>query len=346
MPEIPGQKQGPFSTRLETVLYNTFITRAVGDHMDAVKTRMHPLFEDVQLGFGTWAWGDRLFWGFGREYGEADIKQAFEAALAGGIRFFDTAEGYGQGRSETILGSLISQNELPLKIATKFMPYPWRLRRQSLLKALQKSLQRLGRPKVELYQIHFPIPPITIETWMEAMVDAKQNDWIEAAGVSNFDRAQTQRAYDALARHGMHLVSNQVEYHLLDRQIEKNGLLKQCSDLGVVLVAYSPLAQGLLTGKYTPDQPPVGVRGGRVSRKYLAQIQPLLSTMRKIGADHAGKTTAQVALNWVICKGAVPIPGIKRASQTEDNLGALGWHLTGDEVATLDEASDRVLAEG
>jgi aryl-alcohol dehydrogenase-like predicted oxidoreductase len=101
---------------------------------------------------------------------------------------------------------------------------------------------------------------------------------------------------------------------------------------------------GLLTGKYTPDNPPSGAGGGRTSRKYLAQIQPLIHVLRRIGGDHGGKTAAQVAINWVIQKGALPIPGVKNLNQAEQNTGAVGWDLTPDEVAELDEVSDRVAA--
>ena len=152
------------------------------------------------------------------------------------------------------------------------------------------------------------------------------------------------QAYSALARHDVPLASNQVEYHLLDRRIEKNGLLQRSKELDVRLIAYSPLAMGLLTGKYSVDSPPPGMRGRRFGR-ILPKLPALLTLMTQIGQDHGGKTNAQVALNWCICKGTMPIPGAKKASQAEQNAGALGWKLTDDEVAALDEASDKLAAE-
>jgi aryl-alcohol dehydrogenase-like predicted oxidoreductase len=200
----------------------------------------------------------------------------------------------------------------------------------------------LERSKVELYQIHWPFPPVRIETWMEALAEAVQDGLAEAVGVSNYDRVQTQRAFESLSRMGVRLASNQVEYHLLNRKVEKNGLLRQCQELGVRLIAYSPLAQGALTGKYSPQSPMRGFRERRYNRRLLERIQPLIQKMRQIGQDHGGKTPSQVAINWVICKGALPIPGIKNVRQAEDNLGAAGWRLTDEEVAILDELSDRV----
>jgi len=165
---------------------------------------------------------------------------------------------------------------------------------------------------------------------------------VREVGVSNYDRSWTQRAYVALAREGIRLASNQGEYSLINRKVEKNGLLKQCQEQGVRLIAYSPLGMGLLSGKYTPENPPTGIRGGRYNRRFLERLVPLLTRMKRIGSDHAGKAPAQVALNWVICKGALPIPGAKNVAQAEQNAGTLGWRLTDEEVALLDEASDKL----
>jgi aryl-alcohol dehydrogenase-like predicted oxidoreductase len=298
------------------------------------------ILHGVEFGVGTWSWGDRLFWGYGRGYSENEVRQAFDASIAAGVCFFDTAEGYGQGKSEQLLGQFSSSTDRTLIIATKFMPYPWRLTRSSLTRALKGSLKRLGMARVDLYQIHQPLPPVTVETWMAAMTDAVGAGLIREVGVSNYDRSRTQRAYDALAREGIQLASNQVEYSLVNRKVEKNGLLKMCQELGVRLIAYSPLGMGVLSGKYTPENPPPGIRGGRYNRKFIERMTPLLTLMKRIGSDHAGKTPTQVAINWVICKGALPIPGAKTVGQAEQNAGAVGWRLSEAEVAALDEASD------
>jgi aryl-alcohol dehydrogenase-like predicted oxidoreductase len=292
------------------------------------------------LGVGTWAWGDRLFWGYGRGgYTDVDLESAFQVSRAAGINFFDTAEVYGRGRSERLLGQFVRDAGDHVVVATKFFPYPWRWRRAGLLRALRASLNRLGLDRVDLYQIHWPYPPVPIETWMAGLADAVEAGLVRAVGVSNYSPEQTRRAYTALAERGVALVSNQVQYSLLHRGPERSGLLDVCRELNVTLIAYSPLAMGVLTGKYTPENPPPGIRGRRYRGECLTQIQPLIALLREIGEARGRVTPAQVALNWVMCKGAVPIPGAKSARQAEDNVGALGWCLSSEEVAALDVAS-------
>jgi aryl-alcohol dehydrogenase-like predicted oxidoreductase len=302
----------------------------------------NPLFEGIELGVGTWSWGDRMLWGFGSDYKEIDLSEAFYASLSAGITFFDTAEVYGQGRSEEILGNLGQQSGKQFIVASKFMPYPWRVTRSSLTNALKGSLKRLKRNTMDLYQIHWPWPPLTIETWMEALAETQQSGMVRALGVSNYSTNQLLRAQNILSREGINLASNQVEFNLVNRKIEKNGLLTKCQEMGVTVIAYSPLAMGILAGKYSQQNPPPGIRRQRFNPKYLARVQPLLSLLRKIGANHAGKTPAQVAINWVICKGAIPIPGAKTRVQMEQNVGAAGWRLNDEEIAQLDEASDKM----
>ena len=294
------------------------------------------------MGIGTWAWGDTWFWQYGKGgYSDADLDAAYQASLAYGITFFDTAEMYGRGRSERLLGQFARQAGWPVVITTKFFPLPWRVSKGQLSHALRHSLDRLGLESIDLYQMHWPFPPVSIDTWMDAMADAVHAGLIRAVGVSNYNAEQTRRAYDALARRGVPLASNQVDYSLLQRKPETSGLLALCQQLNVTLIAYSPLAQGLLTGKYTPQNPPPGLRGRRYGG-ILARIQPLTGLLREIGQAHGGKTPAQVALNWTISKGTVPIPGAKNARQAIDNAGALGWRLADAEVAALDAASARV----
>lgn len=298
--------------------------------------------EVSSLGTGAWAWGDRYFWGFGGDYGKSDVEGAFEASLSAGINFFDTAEFYGFGKSEELLGEFVRASGAPAVVATKFMPFPWRLRRDDLRRALVKSLDRLGMGQVDLYQIHQPLHLRSLETWMDAFADAVEAGLTRTVGVSNYDGGQMRRAHAALARRGVPLASNQVEYSLLHREPEWNGLLDACRELDVTLIAYSPLAQGLLTGKYTPQSPPTGGRGFLYKRQYVGQIQPLIALLEQIGRVHGGKTPAQVAINWTMCKGTVPIPGAKNTRQAEENAGALGWRLTDGQVVALDEVSAKL----
>ncbi|MBU4225404.1 MAG: aldo/keto reductase [Chloroflexi bacterium] len=296
---------------------------------------------NAEMGLGAWAWGDRVVWHYGQGYTDDDIQAALQTALEAGINLVDTAEVYGSGRSERLLGQFIKNSAKPVLVATKFMPYPWRLTRGAMSKALQRSLERLELEHIDLYQIHWPLPPFPIEYWVEGLAEMVKARLTHAVGVSNYDKNQMQRAYTVLAKYDIPLASNQVEYHLLDRSIEKNGLLDRCHELGVRLIAYSPLAKALLTGKYTADNPPPGIRG-RGAAGILSRLGSLLQLMTEIGQDHGNKTPGQVALNWVICKGALPIPGAKTASQAAQNAAALGWRLTAEQVLALDQASDKI----
>jgi aryl-alcohol dehydrogenase-like predicted oxidoreductase len=293
------------------------------------------------LGAGTWQWGDSKYWGYGSNYQEADVEAAFQASLKAGIRFFDTAERYGHGKSELLLGKFIHASGQSVVVATKYKPFPWRRWKKSIFNAGRNSLKRLDMPTVDLYQIHWPTPPLSIESMAEAMADAVEAGLTRSVGVCNYDEEQMRLTHRVLTKRGVPLASNQVNYSLLNRNVEKNGLLKACMKLGVTLIAYSPIAKGVLTGKYTPEKLPPGMRGNYYDKDRLALVEVLVHLMREIGKAHGGKSPTQVALNWLICKGAVPIPGAKNALQAQENAGALGWRLTDNEVTTLDEACSK-----
>lgn len=295
----------------------------------------------VEMGLGAWQWGDRMVWGYGQTHTDKDIRETFDASLNLGIRFVDTAEIYGRGYSERLLGQFLKETEQPVLVATKFFPLPWRLTKGSLPRALKGSLERLGVEAVDLYQIHWSTPLISPETMMEGMAECVQRGWTRTVGVSNFDEKKMIRAYTTLARHGIPLASNQVHYSLLHRDIEKNGVLTRCKELGIRLIAYSPLEMGLLTGKYSAQNPPPGMRGMQYA-EMLKRIPALIKLMQEIGLNHGDKTVAQVALNWLIRKGTLPIPGAKNVKQAEQNAGGAGWRLSDEEVAKLDEESDKV----
>ncbi|MGZ9234532.1 MAG: aldo/keto reductase [Anaerolineales bacterium] len=296
----------------------------------------------IELGLGAWQWGDRVVWQYGHGYGDAEVRQAFEASLEEGIRFVDTAEIYGNGRSERLLGQFLKDTDQPVLIATKFLPFPWRFGKGALPRALKGSLSRLGLESVDLYQIHWPSPLMGIDTMMDGLAECVKSGMTRTVGVSNFGPTHMLAAYSALARHNIPLASNQVHYSLLNRTVEKNGILARSKELGIRLIAYSPIEKGLLSGKYNVESPPPGSRA-RAYASLLPRIGPVLKLMTEIGQDHGGKSNVQVALNWVICKGALAIPGAKNAQQARENAGGLGWRLTDDEVAKLDAASDAVM---
>ncbi|MBW4466048.1 MAG: aldo/keto reductase [Pegethrix bostrychoides GSE-TBD4-15B] len=301
------------------------------------------------LGIGTWAWGDKLFWSYGRDYHASELQAAFKTALDLGVGFFDTAEIYGMGESERLLGQFIQQEESPdqpVIIATKYFPLPWRFSADAVADALTASLKRLQLPTVDLYQVHWPFDFFMGQTTlMQALADEVQQGRIRAVGVSNYSAAQMREAHRTLARRGVPLAVNQMQYSLLARQIEQNGVLQTARDLSVTILAYSPLAQGLLTGKYTATnyQPPTGARrfDPRFSQSGLQKLSPLFQSLTHIGANH-DRTPAQVALNWLIAQGnVIPIPGAKTAEQVRQNAGALGWSLSAaelDQLATVSQA--------
>jgi aryl-alcohol dehydrogenase-like predicted oxidoreductase len=296
------------------------------------------------LCIGTWAWGDKLFWNYGNDYGPEQLQEAFTAALEAGVNFFDTAEVYGMGLSEKFLGEFMQQTQQPVQIATKFGPLPWRFTGQSVSDALTQSLKRLQVEQIALYQVHWPFAFfLSQKTLMNALADEVKRGRIAAVGVSNYSAEQMRDAHQILADRGVPLAVNQVRYSLLSRQIESKGIVATARELGVTLLAYSPLAQGLLTGKYTIDSPetPTGARkiDPRFTKEGLQKIAPVISLLRSFGEKYH-RTPAQVALNWLICQGnVIPIAGVKTAEHVRQNAGALGWRLNEDEIQELEEVS-------
>ncbi|NJL87320.1 MAG: aldo/keto reductase [Leptolyngbyaceae cyanobacterium SM1_1_3] len=296
------------------------------------------------LGIGTWAWGDSLFWNYGKDYGETEVRQAFEAAVAAGVNFFDTAEIYGLGKSEQLIGQFLKSVDQPVYIATKYFPLPWRFNAEAVAEALTASLRRLQLPTIALYQVHWPFDFLMSQrTLMSALADEVQQGRVQSVGVSNYSAQQMRAAHQFLAALGVPLAVNQVQYSLLHRKPETNGVLEAAQELGINILAYSPLAQGRLTGKYTfqENQKPTGARqiDPRFQREGLVKIELVVKMLQQIGENHE-RTPAQVALNWLIAQGnVVPIPGAKNAAQASQNAGALGWSLTADELEQLNRVS-------
>jgi aryl-alcohol dehydrogenase-like predicted oxidoreductase len=311
---------------------------------NAVKTSLVEELDIAPLGVGAWAWGSTRIWGYGKEYNRGDVGQAFRVSMGEGVTLVDTAEIYGGGASERIIGEVLREGGFggtPV-IATKFAPLPYRLSARSLLDAVDKSLERLGIETIDLYQIHFPNPILKINRLMDALAETVKEGKVRQVGVSNYNVARMQQAHDRLASHGVQLASNQVEYSLLNRAPETNGVLEACRDLGVSLIAYSPIAQGLLTGKYGSGGRPSGImrRSGKAfGEKNLKKVEPIVNILREIGEAHE-KQPAQVALNWLITqRNTFPIPGAKNEYQARQNAGALGWEMTEVEAEKLELAT-------
>lgn len=299
------------------------------------------------LGVGTWAWGDKATWGMGgydTDLSEATIREAWDASIGAGVTFFDTAEVYGSGESERIIGSMLAADRAAgldrsnVVIATKFMPSPWKLNVTSaLLASLRASVARLGVDAVDLYQIHGPISLRSHAALADALAAGHEAGLLKAVGVSNYSIKETVSIEEELRKRGLRLATNQIEFSLLRRSPETSGLLDTCAELGVVPLAYSPIGQGRLTGKYSAANPPPGRRS--FSAHPMEQVDRVVAELRRIGEAAGGRTPSQVALNWIIAKGAVPIPGAKNQAQATENAGAVGWSLSAEDLAALDAAA-------
>ena len=303
------------------------------------------------MGCGTWAWGNRLLWGY-TESMDAQLQAVFDLCVSQGATLFDTGDSYGtgrlNGRSEQLLGQFTRTysgvNQEKICLATKLAAYPWRLTRQQMVAAGKASAQRLGRP-IDLVQMHWSTA--NYAPWQEgALLDGRadlyEQGWAKGIGLSNYGPKRLRWVHQKLADRGVPIATLQVQYSLLSTYpVTQLGLKEVCDELGIRLIAYSPLALGLLTGKYSEQGPfPKGVRGV-LFKRLLPGIRPILECLQTI-AQSRNKTMSQVALNWCICKGTLPIPGAKTVEQAKTNLGALGWQLEADEIASLDQAADRV----
>lgn len=301
----------------------------------------------TKLGIGAWSWGDTSYWN-NFDWDDRKMKAAkaaFDASVDCGLTFFDTAEVYGSRlslgaiNSETLLGRFIKERKgknpgVEVAIATKFAALPWRFGRQSVLAALKESLGRLQLDSVDLYQLHWP-GIWGNEGYIDGLGDAVEKGLVKAVGVSNYNERRLRDAYKQLKKRGIPLASNQVNYSLIYRLPEENGVKATCDELGITLIAYSPIAQGVLSGKYTPENPPPGPRGQIYNHEFLIKLKPLLNRIKEIGEKY-NKNSTQVALNWLVAQeNIVPIPGARNAEQAKEFAGAVGWRLTDDEINEL-----------
>jgi aryl-alcohol dehydrogenase-like predicted oxidoreductase len=291
-------------------------------------------------------WGEKTrMTAYGGTKSPADEEAAFRASLDAGVTLFDTAEMYGSGNSEHRLGELARGTTAI--IATKyapslaFLPFLPRSSRH-LPKALDASLARLGRTTVDLYQIHYPVPLVSIKALMGRLADAVQAGQVRAVGVSNYSEVQMRIAQAALETRGVPLASNQVQYSLLYRRPEFDGVLAACKELGITLLAYMPLAMGALSGKYRPGNVPTDWMRRRMTKTFrpreVESLPGILGRLVAIGKSHE-RSAAQVALRWVMEQGAVPIPGAKDGIQARENAGSATFALSQSEVDELRETA-------
>jgi aryl-alcohol dehydrogenase-like predicted oxidoreductase len=295
-----------------------------------------------KIGLGTWQFGSRE-WGYGEDYAARDSHAIVDRALEVGINFFDTAEAYASGRSEEILGRALDGRRA--FIATKFLPLvplPGRVERSA-----EDSRRRLGVEQIDLYQMHWPNPAFPARLGMEGMRRVQKAGIARHVGVSNHSLRRWKHAEELL---GAPILSNQVLFNLVRRRPQRN-LIPFAVANDRIVIAYSPLAQGLLSGKYDAAHPIEGFRRRNplnplASPVNLVRANPLIETLREVGSSH-GATPAQVALAWVLSHpNTVAIPGASSVAQVTQNVEAAELTLTEDEIIRLNEVADSLQLKG
>eukprot|EP00316_Scyphosphaera_apsteinii_P015962 CAMPEP_0119345298 /NCGR_PEP_ID=MMETSP1333-20130426/107413_1 /TAXON_ID=418940 /ORGANISM="Scyphosphaera apsteinii, Strain RCC1455" /LENGTH=377 /DNA_ID=CAMNT_0007357761 /DNA_START=115 /DNA_END=1249 /DNA_ORIENTATION=+ len=347
-------------------------------------------FNVERLGFGTWAWGNKLLWGY-----EPDADLMLQAAFDSVIQpsspldrrrfFFDTGDSYGtgalEGQAERLLGRFRRESGWATRavIGTKLAVYPTRLTGASFEEACRSSLARMGRKRMEVVQAHWSAT--NFQPWQEpalwdGLARCYEAELAESVGTSNFGPEQLMKVNTYWRDRGVPHAINQVQFSLLstlpleaaflraelaesvgtsnfgpEQLMKVNtywrpahrdscGLFEACAELGVTPIGYSPLALGLLSGKYDEQNLPAGPRG-LLFKQILPGLAPLLGVLNEV-ARARGKSVAAVALNWCMCKGALVIVGIKTPQQAAENLSALGWRLRDAEVEELERAARTV----
>ncbi len=265
-------------------------------------------------------------------------------ALDNGVNFIDTAEVYGKNMSESVIGEVVKERggRDDLVIATKV--HPINLNYRSIIKAAEASLKRLQTDVIDLYQVHHHNPYVPASEMAKALDELLKSGKVRYVGVSNYSVSLTMEAMDSLENG--EVISNQLEYNILDRSVESE-ILPFLREKGIVTIAFSPLAMGILSGKYdeTTELPENDYRrGGPLfsNKSNLKEVQKVIKVMREIGAAHDA-TPAEVAINWLLESDDIfPIFGAKNVEQVESNLHASEWSLSKDEWGRIAEASDKL----
>lgn len=300
-----------------------------------------------QMGCGTWAWGNRLLWGYDESM-DTQLQEVFDLCVSNGVTLFDTGDSYGtgklKGQSEKLLGKFdrqyMGENKDKICLATKLAAYPWRLTPKSMVEAGQAAIRRMGR--VDLVQMHWSTANyFPWQEWqlLDGLANLYERGLVKGVGLSNYGTKRLKKVYQKFSDRGVPIATLQVQYSLLSTYpVTQLGIKETCDELGIKLIAYSPLCLGILTGKYTePSTYPKGLRN-LLFRRLVPEAKPVLDCLRAIAQYHQ-QTMSQVAINWCMAKGAIPIPGAKNAKQARENIAAKDWQLDAGEVAELDRAA-------
>ena len=299
----------------------------------------------IGLGVMQFSGGSGIFGMVFPDLSQDQMNAIIKAALDGGINWFDTAEIYGRGNSERGLAAALKtlgMQDDEVIIGTKW--FPLFRTAKSIYRTIDDRLRCLDGYTIDLYMVHQPWGFSSPEAEMNAMADLVEDGKIRSVGVSNFNVDQMRRAHDALAKHGLPLAVNQVQYSLLYRKIETNGVLDTAKELGVTIVAWSPLAFGILSGRYHNDpdiynQLPFARK--MMMRNKIKDSGPIIEALNVI-AQKYDATAAQVALNWLVNfhgETVVAIPGASKVHQAEESAGVMNFKLSDEELAQLDALS-------
>ena len=298
------------------------------------------------IGFGTWSWGNQLLWGYEPDRDDPALAETLEVAVRGGLSLVDTADSYGtgrfNGRSEWLLGRILDRCDGALRaqltVATKLAPFPWRLGRRGFDRAFSASQERLcgHLQRVQLHWSTARYAPWQEGPLLDGLADLVEEGRVAELGVSNLGPRRLRALHARMQARGVALRSVQVQMSLLAPEpIQFDGLKTTCADLGIDLLAYSPLALGVLTVPPGGSPPQCTRLRAGLFRRLLPASEPLRTAMAQIAAHHQA-SQAQVALNWCRAHGAMPLPGLRRVTQARDAVKALSWSLSDQDREHLD----------
>lgn len=323
-----------------------------------------------RIGIGTAAWGFKLM-GYRKSYQKEDLWDAYKTSLDNGVTFFDTADSYAGGDSERILGEFQKKDGREIVIATKHNPRNDK-RPEDIMDALSGSLERLQVSSIDLYQLHLPPKDDQFERYAAVLAGAYAQGLIKAIGISNFNLERTSRFHRCLLNYDLPLSSNQVYYHLLERRVEGSGLIDYCEKENIAVIPLSPMAQGVLTGKFALTDRKISIiqkiyfwiqqldlfHDEKEKRPLLRKIftrpeavkikkyLPLFQLMDKLAARHQA-SIAQIALSWLLFASdqIIPIPGVKNKKQAQSNSKMLSIDLTQEEFNELSQMEEALANE-
>ena len=306
----------------------------------------------IGIGFGTWAWGNQLLWGYRPEKDDLILENTFKKAVSGGLSLVDTADSYGtgflNGRSEILLGNFIEKlpydKRKSLNIATKLAPFPWRIGNKGFQKAFLSSQRRL-KGNINRVQLHWSTSRYA--PWQEMplidnLIFLVQNGYVQEIGLSNVGPERLKHIYQHLKSSGVKLKSLQMQFSLLssgNTSGNQKQLRELCKELEIELIAYSPLAFGVLCVPPNCKKLPSTLLRRRIFHRLLPGSNLLRQALQEIALERKA-SQSQVALNWCRAHGAMPIPGLRTPQQAEDTVSALNWTLSNAEREQLDSISE------